>query len=80
MVVIDSSDDKHTWVWMVASETTRQRRGEWNYTVIHGMTELGRVIMAELRDDEVIQSIIQGEDRGVMMHRHTAMLNGLHTG
>lgn len=80
MVVVDSRDEKHTWVWMTEQETNRVRRGEWSYTIIRGVNERGYSIMAELRDDEVLQSMIQGDQRGVMMHRHTAMLNGLHAG
>jgi hypothetical protein len=80
MVVIDSRDNKHTWVWMTEQETNRVRRGDWSYTIVRGMTDQGRHVLAELRDDEVIQAMIQGDQRGIMMHRHVAMLNGLHAG
>lgn len=81
MVVINSKDPKFTWVWMDASETRRERRGHWNYTIVLGTVgPYNRAVVAELRDDEVIQSIIQGDDRGLLMHRHVAMLNGLHAG
>lgn len=80
MVVIDSKDPKHTWVWMDSEETKRFKRGTWSFIRVRGRTPEGHKIDIDLRDDEILQSLIHENVRGVMMHRHVAMLNGLHNG
>ena len=81
MVVIDIRQEGLTWVWMDSNETTRVRGAIGHtYTAIHGKDEAGRRVAANLRDDEIIQTITQGDIRGILMNRVTAMLNGLHAG
>ena len=82
MVVVDTRQEGLTWVWIDTEVdfTARSRTASGTFTRISGMDESGRRLHADLRDDEIIQTITQGPIRGILMNRVTAMLNGFHTG
>ena len=82
MVVVDTRQEGLTWVWLDTEVdfTARSRTPAGTFTRLSGRDETGRHITAELRDDEIIQTITQGTVRGILMNRVTAMLNGLHAG